>query len=397
MNFELRKILPDDWEEFVRLINHQWKYNHPITKKALFDWQFEGYGNEANAVKSLVLFHNKKMIGFRGVIPGIYQVPKYEGEMEIIHGGSLSMWVIDEKYRGQKLGLRMHLAVQEMLSVITGAGSSFNTSVPIYKKNGFLVKDSINRYIVPLDVNGYLQLLGESSAAESIQRAFNVPESTRVELPLIEPNFRAFEDLWRKRSFAFRLFSLYRSREFYQWRYSNNPGFVYLFFGDVNIQGFVVARIEESESNISSLSGIKVLRIIEIVPNDMDAWEGRFSKVTRDLLLGVISYAKGQGCVAADFYSSFGRFDKILYACGFKQQKIIERNNLKYLSHSIDEYKLPAVFAPYIKYAEPINVLYRIFDRSKKMLLDVDIENTYIVKSENDMDRPNKLKEDIHE
>ena len=97
-------------------------------KKNLFDWQFRGFGEERKKTHSLLLFYGKEIIGFRGIIPGLYQVPSDRGGMEIIHGGSLAMWTLHDDYRGKKLGLKMHLETQKLLSVITGAGSNLIAS-----------------------------------------------------------------------------------------------------------------------------------------------------------------------------------------------------------------------------------------------------------------------------
>ena len=42
------------------------------------------------------------------------------------------MWMLREDCRGKGLGRMMHRAAEELLPVITGAGSNPGTSVPIY-------------------------------------------------------------------------------------------------------------------------------------------------------------------------------------------------------------------------------------------------------------------------
>lgn len=393
MGIELRKYREEFWPEFVDLMNRQWSPNHPITQKEIFDWQFMGFGNDDGEIKSYTLFDKGKMIGFRGVIPGIYQAPIHEEELQLLKGGSLSMWIVDEDYRGQKLGLKLHFAVQDMIDVITGAGSTFNTSVPIYLQNGFSMLESMNRYILPLEINGYSKLLCETVKVESIKKSFNFQENKGIEYPIVEPDCNAYEKLWKEVSSTNNIFSLHRSKEFFEWRYKDNIGFDYLFFGDPNIYGLVIARIETVEADIESLNGLKVFRIVEIIPKDEMVWQGDTSKIIAAFLLRVLEYAKSEDCVAADFFISSGIFDKLLFSCGFQKQQIIEFENSRVLSHTLTQYKLAAMFAPFRKYAEPINALYRVYDRRNNSLLDIDFYNTYMVKSENDMDRPNKIKE----
>jgi hypothetical protein len=391
MAIELRKYEDAFWEEFVDLINRQWSLNHPITQKSLFDWQFNGFGNNDGEIQSYTLFDNGKMIGFRGVIPGIYQVPIHKDEFTLIKGGSLSMWIVDEKYRGQKLGLKLHFAIQEMLDVIVGAGSTFNTSVPIYLKNRFKMLDSMNRYILPLEFDGYSQLLCESVNVNSIKKWFNIPGNNAIEYPILEPNCYDYEKLWTNVTSTNNIFSLYRSQEFLKWRYVDNIGFDYLFFGDPVSDGLIVARIENVESDLETHNGLKVFRIIEIIPKHDIIWQGKTNRETESFILRVLGYAKSMDCVAVDFFHSSNVFNELLESCGFRKQQIIEVDNNRVLSHSSKELKLAAIFAPFRKYAEPINALYRVFNRNNNSLLNINFDNTYLVKSENDMDRPNKI------
>ena len=162
-----------------------------------------------------------------------------------------------------KIGL--HLAVQKMLDVIITGGSTFNTSVPFYLREGFNMLDSMNRYILPLDIEGYSQLLCEYIDTDTIKYQFNIPEFNSVEYPVQNPNCFDCEKLWTKMTTANNIFSVHRSQEFLKWRYIDNIGFKYLFWGPKTI-GFIVARIENVESDLETHRGLKVFRIIEVVP-----------------------------------------------------------------------------------------------------------------------------------
>ena len=222
------------------------------------------------------------MIGFRGVIPGIYQVPIYGKKNQLLKGGALSMWIVDQNYRGQKLGLKLHFAVQEMIDVIIGAGSD-GASVPIYLQNGFRMLESMNRYILPLEINGYSKLLCETVSVESIEKCFDFQENKGVEYPTVEPDCNTYEELWKEISSTNNLFSLYRSKEFFEWRYKDNIGFDYLFFGDPASDGIIVARIENVESDLETRNGLKVFRIIEIIPKNEIIWQERQTKILKVL------------------------------------------------------------------------------------------------------------------
>jgi hypothetical protein len=76
--------------------------NHPICQEPLFDWLYSGFGNSSKKVSSLLLVDDGEVVGFRGVIPQLYQVPVNK-RMEILQGGSYAMWNIRQDIEG--LGL----------------------------------------------------------------------------------------------------------------------------------------------------------------------------------------------------------------------------------------------------------------------------------------------------
>ena len=143
MSVELTFYTEDKWEDMKSFIKESWDESHPFTKKELYEWQFKGFGNENRNISSILLLDKGKIIGMRGLIPGLYQVPLPDGQMKIINGGSLAMWKVHKDYRGQKLGLMMQKKAEEVLPVITGAGSVPTTSIPFYKKSGFSILDAM--------------------------------------------------------------------------------------------------------------------------------------------------------------------------------------------------------------------------------------------------------------
>lgn len=99
-----------------------------------------------------------------------------------------------------------------------------------------------------------------------------------------------------------------------KWRYVDSPGFSYLFFGEPQNVGIVVARIEKVYCpERKDIHQLKVLRIIEVVPFDARVWNGRQLDDMVGLIMGVLSWAKEQGCCAADFQCSTRRLDELFY------------------------------------------------------------------------------------
>ena len=91
--------------------------------------------------------------------------------------------------------------------------------------------------------------------------------------------------LWTKMTTANKIFSVHRSQEFLKWRYIDNIGFKYLFFGDPKTIGFIVARIENVESDLETHRGLKVFRIIEVVPKHDIVWKGKAEKDMKAFLI----------------------------------------------------------------------------------------------------------------
>jgi hypothetical protein len=379
MDLQLRQYEEDDWEK-VRKFHLETRGQHPFCQKNLFDWQFRGFGDEKKKTRSLVLLDNGKVIGFRGIIPGLYQVPSGRNGMDILPGGSLAFWTLMKEYRGQRLGFKMHQEAQTLLNVISGAGSDPKTSVPIYLKNGFSVLDSMNRFIMPLNARGFEKLLAEKVEIRNVQDWVDqLLGMKNREIYPSSPDIDAMASVWEETTFPLQIFSLYRNAEFWKWRYLESEGFKYFFFGDVSVTGTIIGRMEQVLADEDrELDKKKVFRIIEIIPPNSQTWNGQVDNSLVELIQSVLQWALEQGCLAADFYCSSTRFEPLMKAVGFKMQEYEENSPIC---------SLALMFQP-LKYKTlPINALFRIETRQGELLRQ-DFYDTYMVKSENDMDRP---------
>lgn len=393
MGIIVRQYKDSDWPQFVELINDQWSKNHVILNKELFDWQFGGFGCKDKEIRSLVLYDNNRLIGFRGIIPGLYQVPLSAGTIRICHGGSFAMWIVHTDYRGKKLGLKLHLGAQDMLPVITGAGSTLNTSVPIYLENGFRMLGSMHRYVIPLIASGYKKLLVEDAQLDDVVAWRNGCGISGDPVAPCDIDLTALGALWKEVTFPLQLFSLYRNEKFWRWRYLDNIGFQYLMFGDPAGLGVVVARIEAADAeNDDASKHVKVFRIIEIAPKSGQAWVYEGEEKVESLLSGVLGWAQNEGCVAADFFCSNTRFGRFLTNIGFRRQPCGEGEEAVKEAHAMPRgvLSLAPMFSPFRTVTETINALYRIY-LPEHGFVRPDFESIYMVKSENDMDRPNKI------
>ncbi len=371
-NIILRPYLDPDWGSVRSFILAQWGSSHPMSDRTLFDWQFRGFGTEQGAsARSLLLFLEDELAGFRGIIPGLYQVPSPQG-MEVSPGGSLAMWNIRKEYRGRGLGLMMHQAAEAILPVITGAGSNPLTSVPVYMKNGFQILPSVHRYMTTLDPRACIAIFGEQVS--------EIPLAARrngiAPLALSDTAAVEMERIWENSALKAGFFSLYRNAEFWRWRYLENPGFRYLIFQDPEGSGFLVCRTEELVSSKRlNEKHWSILRMIEIVPANPSTWLGCEDSSFNLFMERCLNWARGTGCIAADFHCSSDVFGPLLLKAGFAREQDLVKARIR---------PLPLVFNGMGSHGRPINVLV-------KAPAQVSFEKTCFVKSDNDMDRPRRL------
>lgn len=383
MEYQIKAYSDIYWSQLVELINKYWKENHPIINKSLFNWQYEGFGSKKGIQNTKLLFIDNKLVGFRGVIPGVYQLPKIKSqkeENEYVNGGSFAMWLVHPDYRGKGFGWELLKEVSKENQVLISVGSNVKTSAPIYLRNGFSYLESLNRYVIPLETEGYTNLLSEEVESSLIEQWIKSIKCYQSDITPFKPEPLSMAILWTLSNERVNLFSLHRNQEFWEWRYMRSPGFKYIFFGNYEYPGVIVARFEKvySPENMAT-HNTNVMRIIEIIPSDSQVWEGRNIQGISELLGSVLNWAKKNGCCGADFQCSNRRLEKLLFNVGFKKQTS---------DYGPGICSLAGLFQPLVYKPAPINALWRINDLSGKTL-KVGAEDTYIVKSDNDMDRPN--------
>ena len=372
-HFCLRPYAESDWVALRAFILCQWGTAHPMATRRLFDWQFQGFGHPGGGIRSILLFRGEDLVGFRGIIPGLYQVPSPRG-MQVLHGGSLAMWMLRGDCRGKGLGQAMHRAAENLLQVVTGAGSNPETSVPIYLQNGFRFLESMNRYLAVLDPEACIARFGKQSAEA------HSPARRKAREPLAPTGVDAavLAEIWKRSAFEAGFFSLYRNEGFWRWRILESPGFRYETFVDPEGSGFVVARLEpllsrEGDAFLPS----RVLRLIDLVPARPSTWLGAEDAPFARFLGRCLDWAGERGCIAADFHCASGIFGPILARAGFTREQDLLKGGIP---------PLPRFFNGGPNPGRPINALVKA--------PGVDsFEWVYMVKSDNDMDRPRRLDE----
>lgn len=378
MEIIIENYKDNNWSYLKKFLKTHWSPDHPILNQKLFSWQYKGFGPLSSKPASKLLYVNGELTGFRGVIPGIYQFFDNNQRFKL-KGGSFAMFLLRPDCRGQSLGGKLFKNVESELDVVLSAGVNVNTAVPIYMKYNYTFLKNLNRYVIPLDYASYHKLLSSNFNKEELkmwEKKINLSSFTEP----IDPKVEQLHELWDRSTSKAQLFSLYRNADFWRWRYKDSPGFIYYFFGDPLNVGVVIARIESVYGpDNPDVHKLKVLRIIEILPFSPDVWEGKNNKDMIDLIQSVLSWGKEHGCCAADFQCSTKRLENILFKVGFKQQNF---------DYSPDICSLAGLFQPFKLKPAPINALWKV-KYPKVVIQKIDPNDTYIVKSDNDMDRTN--------
>jgi len=377
---EIRFYRESDWEGVRSFLHDNWRQDHPMCRKELFDWQHRGFGYKEGEASSLVMVHGDQIVGFRGAIPGLYQVPLRNGEMEIVKGGCGPMWMVHADFRGMQ-SFKMYLKTLEMFPVMTAAGISLRTSMKFHLRHRFVVLDAMRRYLLPIDAAGFRELLSQRVGVDEIEARFQgMSRNQETVIGPVDPDIDRVAASWVRATFPRQTFSLYRNAEFWKWRYLDSRGFDYLFFGDPDHDGTIVARVERIVApDREELNGTRVLRIIEILPSDDPTRNGTAERRLSELIRAVLGWAASQECLMADFQCSSTRFEPLLRGLGF-----IEQNR------HVDEpiCSVPSLFQPLGDAFRPINMAYRV-DLPDHRVAEFGWEDTYMIKSESDQDRPN--------
>lgn len=358
------------FEPLVAFLRKNWAPNHSIYDKCLFDWQYGGCAGDLSA-SVLLLDDNGKIQGFLGAIQ--YPFLFYD---ETKTAAGLAIWVVDKDIKNSGAGLYLRKTVEDNFDIVYTIGLNPAT-IRYYQKRNYNYYDSLNRYVIPLDANKYQSFLLNLCENEEIKDWLNTVRFTEPAAPSVDFNANTLAEIYQNSVAPHFTLRPQKDATFWEWRYLNSKGFSYLFYQASG--GVVVFRVDNTHSPDDPLRhGVKCLRIIEILPDNGKVWDGDVDEDLIDTVLSVLTWAKEQGCVLADFQISNSRLSHILEEIGFRLQLNEGKTNISRL------------FSPYRANASPLNFVYRTLSNSGKFI-SINREDTYLLKSETDMDRPNFL------
>ena len=222
-----------------------------------------------------------------------------------------------------------------------------------YKHKNYNIFD-LERYYIPLNLEKFNKIKLSKIKINKIKSFGNY---------ILEPkqiDSKMLENIWIKISKKINIFSQYRDKNFWSWRYANCQYFNYLYWECPNQSGSIIARIEKVLDKKFINKEYFVLRIIEILPLSKVVWKNGKSLKFQNFLISVLKWSKNNGIFAADFYISKSIFNRTLLNVGFKKEnkvkvlpiifnKIDNRNrkiNIAYKNHIIKK-KEEVKYLPY--------------------------------------------------
>lgn len=356
----------EHFEQLVAFLRENWAINHSLYEKVLFDWQYKGPSSDK--ANGLILLNDRDICGYVGGIPYNFYL---DGEIKA--GSGFAIWIVKKSIKNSGIGVLMRKAMEDKFDISYTIGINPNT-VTMYEKTGYAYYEELNRYVLPLHKEGYKEFL-----LQDISEAIILKWTMKIETPpaalaagnidteklgvLYDKNIKPY----------FRLLPL-KDSNFWKWRYVNSKGFKYYFFEGAG--GIIIARIEAVHAPEDSIRhGLKCLRIIEIIPKNGAVWDGKADTAMEETILSALSWARQNKCVLADFQISNSRLDTLMKNVGFKKQG------------EQAEADIARLFSPLRFNARPLNFAYRVNGSNER----IGREDTYFIKSDGDMDRPNFL------
>jgi len=382
---EIRRYRHEDWPAVQAFLRAHWRASHPFTQPEIFRWQLAGFGGVERPVSRLIR-REGEILGFLGAIPG-----PYLRDGEIVAGVAFDVWIVRRDVRNLALGLLLMKSAEDVFEVCCSLGVNRDIA-HYYTRRGYQYCEALHRWIAPLDIDACRRLAapamaGQADDAGTLAELAAEREKAAPSRPsaAVEPNHEIDPEmlaaLYQRTAAQVLRFGLHRTAEFWDWRYRRSAGYRYLTFG-YGPAGAVVARVEDvGAQDRPGVDGSRVLRLIELLPGRGGAWNGEPDEAFAALLSSVVHWAREQGCALADFQHSSDRLSRLLHGVGFVEQTPAAPPAIRAVPH---------LFQPLRHDVPGINLVFRT-SPSQTETNAIDPRDTYFVKSDAGMDRPNVL------
>ena len=350
-----------DWPAVRDFLARHWRSDHPLLDRELFTWQYRGFGPRVGTGDVKLIRVGGELAGFLGLIPGIYF-----RDGDSTDGAAIALWVVRPDLRDRGLGVLALREARAEHGALVCVGIN-ETALPIYHKLGFSHTRALRRWAAILNPAAAAPLLGEAPDLPKFAgNDATLPPCDKWDLDRLALVYA------RTVMTQFRA-GLSRTVGYWRWRYQAATGYSYRLFD--HAAGLVVARVERVIApDRPAADRLGVLRLIEILPASVGAWDGAVEAPCVQLIRGVLAWGAAQGCVLADFQHSSTRLDPLLRAAGLTPID----NAIAWTSG------VPNLFQPLRPSVGPLNAAWTI-----KGATPIGADDIYLVKSDGDMDRPN--------
>tara|TARA_B100000963_G_scaffold361175_1_gene395268 strand:- start:17432 stop:20380 length:2949 start_codon:yes stop_codon:yes gene_type:complete len=313
---------------------------------------------KSNQSKCLILTKKNNILGFRGNIDKKFQY-SINKKIKVTNGiDSLLWWSKADKNNTIKL-----LSLSENFGDVSSS-VCYGLTEFYFKLSNYKISNLI-RYHIPLDIEKFNNIKFPGIKINKIKSFGDcILEPRDVEAKMLEKT-------WTTISKKINLFSQYRDKSFWNWRYANCKYYNYLYWECPDKSGAIIGRVEKVFDSKYIKKNYLILRIIEILPLSKDVWKNGINLKFKKFFNSVLNWAKKNDIFAADFYISGLMFDKTLTNLGFSRENKFRR--------------LPIIFSKINKINRPINFAYKnhkINNKTQQKYL------TYFVKSDGGGDFP---------
>jgi hypothetical protein len=338
-------------------LRERWDGSYALLDRKLFDWQFRGYGPLSADIPSLCVAVDSDgpgLVGLLGLIPGVFE--RGTGPEP---GSFIAMWFVADRYRSGTWGLQLFAEAERVGAPVASLGVN-DTAKRFFTRSGYSPA-ALSHWVAPLSLE-YTRLLQGSAAAEAAHAWCASLERKEID-ECSEETFdaTALGKAWQACASGVR--GLWRNAAYYHWRYSESPGYRYVYLRCAS--GSVVARIEWVPS-----CDVSVLRLIEVLPALGRLGTNECTDSVASTVTSAMAWGRSQGCGAMDVQLSAGFIDQGLEAAGMRPRRT-----------DLPESQIPARLTPLRRDSAPINALYRSLPHGSN-------DPWFFTKSDGDMDRP---------
>ncbi|MBF0298296.1 MAG: hypothetical protein HQK51_06225 [Oligoflexia bacterium] len=229
----------------------RWQYREMPSKVISNDYCF------ASAVE------NNKIVAIVGYVPTALLINSRE-VLDEIPGAWVTIWWVDQLYRGYGLGVRLMNKFQKNFRLGFSVGARHDAATIYGRMKNFKLLDAIHRYIYFID-NTAIPLF-KNSRQISIPNKKNYRPNNCYKLELSEklPLTIDYIDLL-KQNMSENSFIVKTDYEFLKWRFENHPTFKYEYLSVINedkIEALIIFRIDKIQDRDD-----KIIFISELIGN----------------------------------------------------------------------------------------------------------------------------------